>query len=290
MIVVTTPTGHIGSKLAELLLERGEAVRVIARDPSRLSPTVRDGAETIVGSHADPAVLDAALAGTDAYFLVVPPSPRAASVEGHYVDYGRQARAGIERNGIGHAVMISTMGSGIDRAGHLSAAIAAEAEVGGSGAAVRAIAPPFFMENLLGHAEAIQGGVIALPSAADRILPVVATDDLAALAADLLVARSWTGVGRVPIASPDSLTPVGIAETVGGAIGREVAFQQVPTESYGEMLHGFGLSAASAGGIVDMAVAQNAGFYDAELEDARGVAPTTLREWCERVLVPVVAS
>jgi uncharacterized protein YbjT (DUF2867 family) len=288
MIVVTTPTGNIGSKLAELLLERGEAVRVIARDPSKLAPAVQEGAETIVGSHADPAVLDAALAGADAIFLIVPPDGQAESVEGHYVEYGRQARAAIERNGVGHAVMISTLGSGNDRAGHLSAAIAAEAEVGQSGAAVRAIAAPFFMENLLNQAQAIQGGVIGLPSDADRILPMVATADLAAVASDLLSDRSWDGVGRVPVSSPDALTPVEVVATVGQALGRDLAFQQIPTDSYAEMLRGYGMGAAWADGIAEMAVAQNAGFYDSEIDEARGKTPTTLAQWTETVLKPIV--
>jgi uncharacterized protein YbjT (DUF2867 family) len=186
--------------------------------------------------------------------------------------------------------MISTMGGGNEHAGHLSAAIASEAGLVASGAAVRAIAPPYFMENFLGQAEAIQGGVIALPNEADRILPVVATDDLAALAAELLIDGSWTGVARLPISSPDSLTPVGIAETVGRAIGHEVTFQQVPTDKYGEMLRGFGLPAAWADGLVEMARAQNAGFYDAEVEPARGLAPTSLCEWCERELRAVSAA
>lgn len=288
MIVVTTPTGHIGSKLADLLLERGEPIRAIARDPSRLSPSVRRSAETIAGSHSDPAVLDAALSGADAFFLVVPPDPRAESVRGHYLEYGRQARAALERNGVGHAVLISTMGGGNERSGHLSAARAAEADVGRSGAAVRALAPPFFMENLLGQAEAIRGGTIALPSEADRALPVVATDDLAALAADLLLDRSWEGVDRLPASSPDDLTAAGVAGAVGDALGREVSYHQVPTAEYGELLRSFGLSEAWADGIVEMAVAQNAGFYDDEIEPARGRCPTTLAEWTERVLGPAV--
>ena len=36
MIVVTTPTGHIGAKLLEELLDAGETVRVIVRDPAKL--------------------------------------------------------------------------------------------------------------------------------------------------------------------------------------------------------------------------------------------------------------
>jgi uncharacterized protein YbjT (DUF2867 family) len=288
MIVVTTPTGQIGSRLVEVLLERGEQVRVIARDPSRLTPATREGAEVIAGSHADPAALDAALATADAFFLIVPPDPGAASVDGHYLAYGRQARAALERAGVGHAVMISTMGGGSERAGHLSAARAAEGEVAASGAAVRGLAPPFFMENLLRQVEALRGGVLALPSDAERLLPVVATDDLAALAAGLLADRSWDGVGRVPVSSPDALTPVGVAEVVGNALGREVTYHQVPTDEYREHLLGFGMSEAWAGGIAEMAVAQNDGFYDGEAEEARGVAPTTLADWSARVLRPAV--
>jgi uncharacterized protein YbjT (DUF2867 family) len=288
MIVVTTPTGTIGSRLAELLIERGEAVRVVARDPSRLAPAVRDGAETIAGSHADPAVLDAALAGADALFLLVPPDGRTDSVEGHYLGYAREARAAIERHGVGHAVMISTMGEG-DGAGLLSAARAAEAELGRSGAAVRALAPPFFMENLLRQADAIREGVVAFPSAADRVLPLVATDDLATRAADLLADRSWDAVDRIPISSPDALTPTEIAAVLGESIGREVTYRELPTTDYAEMLRTFGMSPASVEGMVAMAVAQNAGFYDSEFEAARATAPTTLAEWCARKLVPALA-
>ena len=40
-ILVTTPTGHIGSRVVERLLAGGADVRVIARDPERLAPDVR---------------------------------------------------------------------------------------------------------------------------------------------------------------------------------------------------------------------------------------------------------
>ncbi len=41
MIVVTTPTGHIGSQVVQDLLAANEAVRVIVRDPARLAADVR---------------------------------------------------------------------------------------------------------------------------------------------------------------------------------------------------------------------------------------------------------
>ena len=47
MIVVTTPTGQIGGRLASILLDAGEAVRVVARDPDRLAADVRERAEVV---------------------------------------------------------------------------------------------------------------------------------------------------------------------------------------------------------------------------------------------------
>jgi uncharacterized protein YbjT (DUF2867 family) len=117
---------------------------------------------------------------------------------------------------------------------------------------------------------------------------VVATDDLAALAADLLIDRSWDGVDRVPISSSDSLTPEGIASTLGEVLGREVAYHRVPIDAYKDRMVGFGMSDAWAGGIAEMAEAQNQGFYDSEIEAARGVAPTTLGDWAGTVLRPAV--
>ena len=41
MIVITTPTGLIGHQVLDNLLDSGEALRVIARDPSALPAGVR---------------------------------------------------------------------------------------------------------------------------------------------------------------------------------------------------------------------------------------------------------
>lgn len=41
MIVVTGATGNIGSQVLQKLLDKGEAVRIIVRDPSKLSAAHR---------------------------------------------------------------------------------------------------------------------------------------------------------------------------------------------------------------------------------------------------------
>ena len=42
MIVITTPTGQIGSQVLGNLLDSGEELRVIVRDPAQLPADVRD--------------------------------------------------------------------------------------------------------------------------------------------------------------------------------------------------------------------------------------------------------
>ena len=49
MIVITTPTGQIGRQVLGNLLDGGEQLRVIARDPSQLPAEVREDFDIVVG-------------------------------------------------------------------------------------------------------------------------------------------------------------------------------------------------------------------------------------------------
>ena len=92
MIVLTTPTGLIGHQVLKNVLDKGEPVRVIARDPSKLPAEVLKRVDVVQGSHADPAVVNKAFRDADAVFWLVPPDPQATSVEAAYVDFsGRLA-------------------------------------------------------------------------------------------------------------------------------------------------------------------------------------------------------
>lgn len=61
--LVTGATGFIGRHLAERLLAEGQRPRLLVRDPARLAPALRAGAELVVADLADQAALDAALEG-----------------------------------------------------------------------------------------------------------------------------------------------------------------------------------------------------------------------------------
>ena len=112
MIVVTTPTGQIGSQVLSNLLDRGEELRVIVRDPSAIPASVRKGLDIIEGSHGDAAVVDKAFSGADAVFWLTPPDPRAPSVEAAFVGFTRPAAEAFRKHGVGRVVAVSALGRG----------------------------------------------------------------------------------------------------------------------------------------------------------------------------------
>ena len=291
MIVVTTPSGQIGRQVLDRILDSGEPVRVIARDPSRLSPRARARAEIVPGSHGDPDTVAKAFAGADRVFWLVPPDPRpAGGSERYYLDFTRPAGDAIKSQAVRQVVGVSTLGHGYQgKAGLLSAALAMDRLIEDTGVDYRALAMPFFMENLLRQAPAIKDqGTFFGANAADQPLPTVATRDIAAVAAALLLDGSWTGQASVPVAGPDDLTPAGLARVMSGVLGRTVCYQQIPVADYKAMMLRHGASEAVAQDMADMIEATNHGIYDTEPRDRRAAAPTSFRQWCQDTLKPAV--
>ncbi|MFE2507525.1 NAD(P)H-binding protein [Streptomyces naganishii] len=295
MIVVTTPTGQIGGQLLDRLLDTPDAagrLRVIARDPARLSRRARGEAEVFQGSHAEPAVLAAACAGADRVFWLVPPSPGADSVEGHFGAFTDALCEVIEAGSVQRVVAVSTLGRGVAKdAGQISASLAMDDRISATGVHYRALCPPFLMENLLGQAVAIRDlGEFQLTMTADRVLRTCSTRDIAATAARLLLDDSWTGQDDVPTVGPDTLTAEGMAEVISEVLGRPVRVRWAAAEDYAAALRARGASEAWAGGLADMTRALEAqDFYGLAARPTPATAPTDFRTWCEEVLRPAVA-
>jgi uncharacterized protein YbjT (DUF2867 family) len=291
MIVITTPTGEIGRQVLDRILDSGEAARVIARDPSRLPARVHAHAEVVQGSHGDAGAITKALAGADRLFWLVPPPPfsRPGSAEGYYLDFTRPASEAIRGSEV-RVVGVTTLGRGYQgNAGMLSAALAMDKLIEGAGAAYRALALPFFMENLLRQAQEIkEQGTFSMANAAGRPLPVVATRDIAAAAAALLLGTSWSGQASVPVVSPDNLSPDGMAEVISATLGRTVRYRKVSVADRQAAMLRRGASEAMAQDMADMTEAQNNGIYDAEPRDPGSAAPTSFRQWCQDTLKPAV--
>ena len=280
MIVITTPTGQIGSQLVTRLLEGDEPVRVIVRDASKLDASVRDRVEVVQGSHDDPAVLDRALSGAEALFWLVPPNFQAPSAEAHYLAFARAGAEAIRRHSVGHVVGVSSAGHGWPHpAGLLSAAFAMDAELESSDTAYRALSMPFYMENLNRQLDTIRDqGTFSLAYAADRPLAMIATPDIAQTAAALLTDQSWTGQEDLPVFGPDRLTPTEMAEVMSAVLGRPVAYRQTSLEDLAAQMAARGSSEQAIRDVTEMHAAQDEGLYDADWAAATPTA-TDFRTW-----------
>jgi len=291
MIVITTPTGDIGAQVLDRVLDSGEAVRVIARDPARLPARVTARAEVVLGSHRDAGTITKALEGADRLFWLVPPAGfrHDGSAERYYLDFTRPASQAIAGDGV-RVVGVSTLGHGYQgKAGVLSAALAMDKLIEGTGAPYRALALPFFMENLLRQVQAIrEQGTFSMANTADRPLPTIATRDVAAAAAALLLDPSWSGQSRVPLAGPDNLTPDDMAAVISDALGRTIRYRQIPVADYQARMQQYGASQATAQDMADMTEAQNNAIYGAEPRDPDSATATSFRQWCHDTLKPAV--
>jgi uncharacterized protein YbjT (DUF2867 family) len=294
MIVITAPTSTIGRQVLANVLDKGESIRVIARDPSHLSPQTRQRVEVVQGSHSDLGVVTKAFTGADAVFWLVPPASDAKSVEAAYVDFARPACTAFKSQGVKRVVGVSALGRGTPvakNAGFVTASLAMDDLIASTGVSYRALTMPSFMDNLLRQVALIKSqGVFFSPIAGDRKLPACATRDIAAAAAKLLLDHSWSGQGHLAVLGPEDLSFNDMAQIMSEVLGKPVRYQQIPFDAYKARFIGFGMSEAMAQGMTDMAAAKNDGLDNAEPRTPENTTPTSFRQWCQEVLKPAVLS
>jgi len=292
MIVVTTPTGRIGHQVLDLLLARGAEVRVIVRDPARLPAAVRDRVDVVPGSHDDPQVVDRAFTGADAVFWLVPPDFGDPDPMSRYVTFSRAGCEAFAGKGVRRVVGVSALGHGTplaDRAGLVTASLAMDDAIAGSGVGYRALALPGFMDNMLRSVASIRDrGVFGWPSSPDRKLPTCSTGDIAAVAADLLLDDTWSGVDRVPVLGPEDLSHDDEARIMSEVLGRPVRFERIHPDAYLAGLVSHGASEAMARAALEMIQAKDEGLDNAEPRTPRSSSPTSFAERCRQVLKPAV--
>jgi uncharacterized protein YbjT (DUF2867 family) len=292
MIVITTPTGLIGHQVLERVLEADEPVRVIVRDPSRLSPQTRERVEVIEGSHGDPEVVDRAFVGADSLFWLAPPNRTAPTLDAVFAGFARPAAEAIVRHRLKRVVDVSALGRGVtEHAGLVSGSLAMDDLFTSTGAGFRALVMPSFMDNVLRHADAItRQGMFFSTVSPDRKLPTCATRDIAAVAADLLLDHSWSGQGTLAVLGPEDLSHNEMAEIISDVLGKPVSYRQVPIDAFRQQLSGAGMSEAMADAMIEMMIAKDQGLDNAEPRTPASTTPTSFRQWCEDVLRPAVAA
>jgi uncharacterized protein YbjT (DUF2867 family) len=291
MYVVIGATGHTGGVVAEKLLAKQEKVRVVGRDERRLERFKQQGAEAFVGDVTDANAMARAFSGAEAAYVMLPPNISAPNVRA-YTDRVNDALASaLEKNGVRHAVALSSIGADkADRTGPVlglhNLEQRLEAIPGLNAILLRA---GYFMENILPQVGIIQQlGHMAGPVRSDLALTMIASRDIGAAAAELLLRRDFQGKQRRELLGARDVTYAQVARVVGAAIGKpDLTYQQVPPAQIKPALMQMGMSANMADLLLEMSEALNSGYMRAlEPRSAQNTTPTTIESFVSEVFVP----
>jgi uncharacterized protein YbjT (DUF2867 family) len=253
-IAVTTPTGHVGSAVADRLLAAGADVVLPVRNPDKVAPLVARGAEAVAGSLDDPDALTAATKGVDALFLVVPSDPTAPDQRASQHAFGEAGVHAIRANRIGRVVFLSSFGAQLESGtGPIRGLGDVERKLDGVVEHAVYLRPNVFMENTLGSIPTIleQRSIFA-PVGGATTTDTIATRDVAERAAELLLDGAWTGRRVIELHGPETISFDRMAEIISAAFGEPVAHVPVPPQSMLDALTAMGISPSAAGGLVEI--------------------------------------
>mgnify|MGYP003373568363 CR=1 FL=1 len=244
MYAVAGVSGKTGAAVAAALLARGEAVRVIVRDAGKAEAWRAKGAEVAVADLADEAALTAALRGTAGVYLLVPPVWGASDPIGAGTALGRTLARAAKAAQVPHVVLLSSVGAHQPSGtGPIVIVHRAEVALREAGVPTTALRASYFAENWGSVVPVIKSdGVVPSFIAADQALPQVATADIGALAAALLVDGPH-GQRVVELAGPADLPPTEVAAAASRALGRPVQLVTPPLEAAEGALIGAGVPA-----------------------------------------------
>lgn len=223
MIVVSGATGNVGRALVARLVADGQAVRALTRAPETAG--LPDKAEVVTFRPEDLAPL---FAGASKVFLYV------QGAGGRLPELLAAARTA----GVRHVVLLS---SGIIREGadethpiHVMHATA-ERQIRDSGLAWTFLRPNAFAANALQWAPQIRAGDTVRGVFAGMLTAPIHEDDIAAVAERALLDGGHEGAVH-RLTGPAATTNTDQIAAIGRAVGRELAFVEVPPEEAAPLL------------------------------------------------------
>lgn len=289
-IVIATPTGNIGHVVVQRLLEAGESLTVLARNPDKLPDSVRSKVTVQQGSLMDAAFVANASKGAEALFWLTPSDLTVTDVRGYYETIAGSVSGAIRENRIPYVVNLSSAGAHLEKGtgpiallGIIEKAIDAVAEN------VLHLRPSYFFENFLTQIEPIRtANTIFNPVRPEATLPMIATRDIAEAAASHLLSRDGSGHQIHGLHGPVDLSFAEATSLIGEAIGRPLSYVPISPEQMRETLLSFGASPEIADLYLEMEAAFDSGLTVAEPRTPETTTPTTITQWAREVLRPAV--
>ncbi len=277
MIAVMGASGHTGGQISACLLRNGEGVRALGRSVDRLAAVQSQGAEVLVADAADAAMLTEGFRGARSVYILLPPDPQSRDLRRKWDQQGEAMVKAIRDSGVRYVVFLSSVGADLaDGTGPIAGLHAQEERLRRlPDVNVLILRAAAFFENfyavlgLIKH-KAINGGAVA----PDVRISMIATRDIADVAARALKARDWTGVVVRELLGARDLTFAEATRILGAHIGKpDLRYVQFAYADFAASLVQMGISDNVAGLYAEMAHGYNEGRITSREE--RGLENTT---------------
>ena len=290
VIVVTGATGHVGRELAERLISGGQTVRGVARGVDKLRPLAARGAEVRPGSLDDRAFLTGAFRGAAGVFAMLPPHYSAQDTRAEQKKIAESIVGAIRESGVTQVVSLSSFGAELpDKTGPIAGLHDFEELLDKvAGLSVVHLRAAYFMENHLGSIGLIKSAGINGSAIKPHVaIPMVATRDIAAVAAQYLTKLDFKGRNIRYVLGQKDYTMTEATRILGAAIGKpDLAYVEFAEPDFKKGLIGAGFSPNLADLFAEMSRGLNSGLIKGESRSKANTTPTTLEEFAETVFEP----
>src|SRR6266852_429523 len=263
MYVILGATGNTGSVISNSLLIKGEKVRVVGRDATRLQRVVRKGAEAFTANVRDAAALTDAFRGARAAYLMLPPS---MTSQDYRADQERESDAiakDVKEAGLRYAVHLSSYGAHVpEGTGPIAGLHSSEQKLNAiSGLNVLHLRAAYFMENNLAAIGMIHGmGMFGHALLPDLKLPMIATRDIGDYAARRMLDLDFSGKQTRELLGERDLSMNEATAVIARGIGKpDLRYVQFPYDQVQQALEQMGMTPKKAAVYVEMFKAINTG-------------------------------
>src|SRR5262249_12622226 len=233
LILVTGATGNTGSAVLQQLEKRGVGVRAMVRSSKDAARLPKTSATVVVGNLDDPRSLEAALTGVTRAYLVTPSSPGAEAQQVRFAELAAAA-------GVGRLVKLSQFAA--DESSpvrFLRYHAVVERRIRELGIGFTFLRPNLYFQGLLAFQPMIAAAGHFVAPIGDARVSAVDVRDIAAVAAIALTDDGHDGK-TYTITGPAAVTHTEMASALAKAMGRPVAFIDVPADAFAGALRAAG--------------------------------------------------
>ena len=259
---------------------------MVGRSENKMEPWTQRGAQAQAGQLENTKFLIEAFSGATAVFTMIPPNLGAEDVRQWMNTIGRSIAGAVEEARVKWVVNLSSVGAHLETgAGIVQGLHDMEKYLNKiDGLNVLHLRPAYFMENLFETMDMIKnmnivGGVID----PQIKMPMVATVDIADVAAERLMNRDFIGKTVQYVLGPRDVSFEEITKLLSDRLDNEkLNYVQFPGEDTINILTEMGISASAAKAVIELYEGINKGIVHSDVvRTEQTTTPTSIEQFAE---------